>query len=64
MEGHPATGETYATVVKHGTPFKYTTPWLFDTTLYPLQLSVYDYFLPLVELWPTQKSLSQHTALF
>jgi len=60
MEGHPATGETYATVVKHGKPIIHTTPWLFDTALYPLQLSVYDYFLPLVELWPTEIFITTH----
>ena len=60
MEGHPATGETCATVFKHGKTFIYTTPWLFDTALYPLRLSVYDYFLPLVELWPLEIFLTTH----
>ena len=60
MEGHPATGETYATVVQHGKLFIYTTPWFSDTALYPLWLSVYDYFLPLVELWPTKIFITTH----
>ena len=60
MEGHPATGETCVTVFKHDKPFVYTTPWLLDTALYPLQLRVYDYFLPLVELWPTEIFITTH----
>lgn len=54
MERHPATDETCATAFKHDKPLIYTTPWLFDTALYPQQLRVYDYFLPLVELRPTE----------
>jgi len=60
MEEHSATGETYATVVKLGKSFIYTTPWLSDTALYPLRLSVYDYFLLLVELWPIEIFITTH----
>lgn len=60
VEGHPVSGETCATVFKHGKPFIYTNSWLVDKALYPVQLSVYDYFLPLVKLWPTEIFITTH----